>query len=73
MVENIARIVRRRPNHRQPHSLLEETIRLFDERGALMSNDEKEEAALGLVMTWVNRSLFLNFVSKRLIISFIIL
>ena len=67
MVENIARIVRCRPNHRQPHSLLEETIRLFDERGALMSNDEKEEAALGLVMTWVNRLLFLKLLEAQLI------
>ncbi len=67
MVDNIARIVRCKPNHRQPHSLLEETIRLFDERGTLMSNEEKEEAALGLVMTWVNRLLFLKLLEAQLI------
>lgn len=67
MVDNIARIVRCKPNHRQPHSLLEETIRLFDERGTLMSNEEKEEAALGLVMTWVNRLLFLKLMEAQLI------
>ena len=67
MVDNIARIVRCKPSHRQPHSLLEETIRLFDERGALMSNEDKEEAALGLVMTWVNRLLFLKLLEAQLI------
>ena len=67
MVDNLARIVRCKPNHRQPHSLLEETIRLFDERGALMSDEEKEEAALGLVMTWVNRLLFLKLLEAQLI------
>ncbi len=67
MVDNIARIVRCKPSHRQPHSLLEETIRLFDERGTLMSNEEKEEAALGLVMTWVNRLLFLKLLEAQLI------
>ena len=66
MVDNIARIVRCKPNHRQPHSLLEETIRLFDERGGLMSNEDKEEAALGLVMTWVNRLLFLKLLEAQL-------
>ena len=66
MVDNIARIVRCRPNHRQSHSLLEETIRLFDERGGLMSNESKEEAALGLVMTWVNRLLFLKLLEAQL-------
>ena len=67
MVDNIARIVRCKPSHRQPHSMLEETIRLFDERGTLMSNDDKEEAALGLVMTWVNRLLFLKLLEAQLI------
>ena len=66
MVDNIARIVRCKPGHRQPHSLLEDTIRLFDERGALMSDDDKEEAALGLVMTWVNRLLFLKLLEAQL-------
>lgn len=67
MVDKIVRIVRCKPSHRQPHSLLEETIRLFDERGALMSNEDKEEAALGLVMTWVNRLLFLKLLEAQLI------
>ena len=67
MVDNIARIVRCKPGHRQPHSLLEETIRLFDERGSQMSDDDKEEAALGLVMTWVNRLLFLKLLEAQLI------
>lgn len=67
MVDNIARIVRCRPGHRQPHSLLEETIRLFNERGMLMSHEDKEEAALGLVMTWVNRLLFLKLLEAQLI------
>lgn len=67
MVDNVARIVRCKPSHRQPHSLLEETIRLFDERGGLMSNEDKEEAALGLVMTWVNRLLFLKLLEAQLI------
>lgn len=67
MVDNIARIVRCKPSRRQPHSLLEETIRLFDERGSLMSNVDKEEAALGLVMTWVNRLLFLKLLEAQLI------
>ncbi len=67
MVDNIARIVRCKPSHRQPHSLLEETIRLFDERGGVMSHEDKEEAALGLVMTWVNRLLFLKLLEAQLI------
>ena len=68
MVDNIARIVRCKPGHRQPHSLLEETIRLFEERGTLMSNEDKEEAALGLVMTWVNRLLFLKLLEAQLMV-----
>ena len=67
MVDNIARIVRCKPKNRQPHSLLEETIQLFDERGALMSQEDKEEAALGLVMTWVNRLLFLKLLEAQLV------
>lgn len=66
LVDNIARIVRCKPSRRQPHSLLEETIRLFDERGSLMSDEDKEEAALGLVMTWVNRLLFLKLLEGQL-------
>ena len=66
MMDNIARIVRCKPNHRQPNSLLEETIRLFDERGALMTPEDKEEAALGLVMTWVNRLLFLKLLEAQM-------
>lgn len=67
MVDNIARIVRCKPKNRQPYSLLEETIRLFDERGALMSQEDKEEAALGLVLTWVNRLLFLKLLEAQLV------
>ena len=67
MVDNIARIKRCKPGQRQRHSLLEETIRLFDERGSLMSTGDKEEAALGLVMTWINRLLFLKLLEAQLI------
>lgn len=67
MVDNIARIVRCKANHRQSNSLLEATIRLFDERGELMSDEDKEETALGLVMTWVNRLLFLKLLEAQLI------
>ena len=66
MVDNIARIVRCKPKQRQPNSLLEATIRLYDERGGLMSSEDKEEAALGLVMTWVNRLLFIKLLEAQL-------
>ena len=67
MVDNIARIRRCREQGRQPHSLMEETISLLDEIGTIHSEEEREDAALGLVLTWVNRLLFLKLLEAQLV------
>ena len=67
MVDGIARIRRCKPKARQRHSLLEETLALFDEALVPISEDEKEENALGLVITWVNRLLFLKLLEAQLL------
>jgi len=67
MVDGIARIRRCKPKERQRHSLLEETLALFDESLVPLSEEEKEEYALGLVITWVNRLLFLKLLEAQLL------
>ncbi|MBO4907191.1 MAG: Eco57I restriction-modification methylase domain-containing protein [Bacteroidaceae bacterium] len=67
MIDNIARIKRCKPKNRQRHSLLEETILLFEEQNTNMAADDVEEAALGLVITWVNRLLFLKLLEAQLL------
>lgn len=67
MVDNIARIKRCKPKNRQPYSLLESTIALLNEKQTIPTEDETVEVALGLVMTWVNRLLFLKLLEAQLL------
>ena len=67
MVDNIARIKRCKPKNRQPHSLIEETIALLNEKQTIQDEDETVEVALGLVLTWVNRLLFLKLLEAQLL------
>lgn len=67
MVDNIARIKRCKPKDRQRYSLLENTIALLDETNKIATEEETVEVALGLVMTWVNRLLFLKLLEAQLL------
>lgn len=67
MVDNIARIKRCKPRNRQSHSLIEETIALMAEKQTLPSEEETEEVAMGLVLTWVNRLLFLKLLEAQML------
>ena len=56
----------RRPEKRESGSLLECTISLLVAHDSL-SDDERYEAALELVLTWVNRLLFIKLVESQVI------
>ena len=56
----------RRPEKRESGSLLECTISLLAAHDTL-SDDERYEAALELVLTWVNRLLFIKLVESQVI------
>jgi len=66
MQEGIAKIVRCASPKRQSHSLIEETINEIDKRSDIASDDQCEDVALGLVLTWVNRLLFLKLLEAQL-------
>ena len=67
MQDGVAKIVRCGKARRQPHSLMEETMFSLQARSDISSDEECEDVALGLVLTWVNRLLFLKLLEAQLL------
>ena len=66
MQNGMAKIVRCRTTKRQRYSLMEETINVISKRSDIVSDEQCEDVALGLVLTWVNRLLFLKLLEAQL-------
>ena len=58
--------IQRLEKDRQSYSLLEQTIRVIVEHPRISDSNELFENALGLVLTWVNRLLFLKLLEAQL-------
>ena len=67
MQDGVAKIVRCAEGRRHRHSLIEETIFALDMRSDISNDEECEDIALGLVLTWVNRLLFLKLLEAQLL------
>lgn len=61
-----AKIIRFDEACRKPHSLIEKTISLLNEVAPYLDEESSEEVALSLVLTWVNRLLFLKLLEGQL-------
>lgn len=66
MQDGVAKIVRCAPSRRHRHSLMEETMFALEARSDIATDEECEDVALGLVLTWVNRLLFLKLLEAQL-------
>jgi hypothetical protein len=66
MQDGVAKIVRCAPSHRHRHSLMEETMFSLEARSDISTDEACEDVALGLVLTWVNRLLFLKLLEAQL-------
>ncbi len=67
MQDGVAKIVRCAEGRRHRHSLIEETIFALDMRSDISNDEECEDIALGLVLAWVNRLLFLKLLEAQLL------
>lgn len=64
--KNILKIVRKEKNNRQFYSLLEQAIFKIKEKELLTDENELFEKALGLVIVWINRILFIKLLESQL-------
>lgn len=62
----IRKIVRIQEQKREPNSLFEQTFALLDDY-TFDSLSQREETAMGLIMVWVNRILFLKLLESQLV------
>jgi hypothetical protein len=59
--------IKRLRNNRQDFSLVEQSYAKLEDYSYVSNDDERFEAALGLVLTWINRILFLKLLESQLI------
>ena len=59
--------IKRLKNRRQDFSLVEQTYAKLEDYSSITNDDERFEAALGLVLTWINRILFLKLLESQLV------
>ncbi len=59
--------IKRLRNRRQDFSLVEQAYAKLEDYSSIHNNDERFEAALGLVLTWINRILFLKLLESQLV------
>ena len=62
-----AYIQRIEESEREPNSLLEQAIRQIEDHQPELTEEETYDEALGLVITWVNRLLFLKLLEAQLL------
>ncbi|MBQ9361968.1 MAG: Eco57I restriction-modification methylase domain-containing protein [Bacteroidaceae bacterium] len=63
---NLLKIKRLKPKKRQQYSMLEQAISLLEDRPDMEKEDEIVDTALGLVLEWTNRILFLKLLEAQL-------
>lgn len=59
--------IKRLKNRKQDYSLIEQAYAKLEDYSSIQNDDERFEAALGLVLTWINRILFLKLLESQLI------
>ncbi len=59
--------IKRLKNKRQNFSLVEQAYEKLEDYSGITKEEERFEAALGLVLTWINRILFLKLLESQLI------
>jgi hypothetical protein len=59
--------IKRLNNKRQDFSLVEQAYAKLEDYSGITTDDERFEAALGLVLTWINRILFLKLLESQLV------
>ena len=59
--------IKRLKNKRQDFSLVEQAYAKLEDKSGITTDDERFEAALGLVLTWINRILFLKLLESQLV------
>ncbi len=58
--------IKRLKNRKQDFSLIEQAYAKLEDYSSITNDDERFEAALGLVLTWINRILFLKLLESQL-------
>ena len=59
--------IKRLKNKRQDFSLVEQAYAKLEDYSGITNEEERFEAALGLVLTWINRILFLKLLESQLV------
>lgn len=67
VVDNGVHKIKRLKNGRQPYSLVEQAFLRLEEYPGMTKEESRFEMALGLVLTWINRILFLKLLESQLI------
>ena len=67
VTDNGVKVIKRLKNGRQSYSLVEQTLAKLEDYGDISNDGQRFEAALGLVLTWMNRILFLKLLESQLI------
>ncbi|MBO4451113.1 MAG: class I SAM-dependent DNA methyltransferase [Bacteroidaceae bacterium] len=65
--QNNVRKIKRLKDRRQEYSLVEQAYSKLEDYSDIKTDDERFEKALGLILTWVNRLLFLKLLESQLI------
>lgn len=67
VVENGVHKIKRLKNGRQPFSLVEQTYSKLEDYTSMSNKESRFDMALGLVLTWINRILFLKLLESQLV------
>lgn len=67
LTDNGVKKIKRLKSNRQSYSLVEQTFAKLEDYSSIENEDQQFEVALGLVLTWVNRILFLKLLESQLI------
>ena len=59
--------IKRLKNKKQDFSLVEQAYAKLEDYSSISNDDERFESALGLVLTWINRILFLKLLESQLV------
>ena len=67
VTDNGVHIIKRLKAHNQSFSLVEQAYAKLEDYSGITNDDERFEVALGLVLTWINRILFLKLLESQLV------
>ena len=68
VVEDKVHKIKRNNTDQQSYSLVEQAYAKLEDYSSITNDDERFDVALGLVLTWVNRILFLKLLESQLVI-----